>query len=487
MSDAAAGSAAASLKLKGNVKEPAAEGERDLISCVKERLKNDGLQTVSKLLHESRAENRILKEKNNQLERTVDTLSNRLLKSATGSVPTSNGDSHTVSNQDEEALLPASSKHLVENLIRENNRLKHQLHNPQKIDEINMKACNLQSLNTALKQEKRRLEQELADLKSAIDMSDNEKDQHIIRLLAQLRSTDQKFEGEKNHRMTLEAEICKLKDELTDTAQKCLNMRRQLPSTTNSSHGQGEERINSLPEALESLGKSGTVPELSEQSLYEQNSRLEARCNYLEQQVRSLQKSSLNSRTPEQLVTENSMLKEKLAEKDEKIRQLKEQCDVLKHQLDAYHEDFKEERTDRVRTTRKYTKMEEDFRNLAMQVPTALNTGTNAWDGRQQAAARPRSSQPAVRFSTQSSKPASKDTQRKPVSGRSNDKSSAKTAVAPNFEGDNDSLSSQTELVRPTLSGKQKTELACYKCDKRFGVDHHSELIDHLDTCTGPA
>ena len=45
------------------------------------RLKNDGLQTVSKLLHESRAENRILKEKNNQLERTVDTLSNRLLKS----------------------------------------------------------------------------------------------------------------------------------------------------------------------------------------------------------------------------------------------------------------------------------------------------------------------------------------------------------------------------------------------------------------------
>lgn len=129
----------------------------------------------------------------------------------------------------------------------------------------------------------------------------------------------------------------------------------------------------------------------------------------------------------------------------------------------------------------------EHYNTLLQQVPTALNTGTNAWDGRQQAAARPRSSQPAVRFSTQSSKPASKDTQRKPVSGRSNDKSSAKTAVASNFEGDNDSLSSQTELVRPTLSGKQKTELACYKCDKRFGVDHHSELIDHLDTCTGPA
>jgi len=60
-----------------------------------------------------------------------------------------------------------------------------------------------------------------------------------------------------------------------------------------------------------------------------------------------------------------------------------------------------------------------------------------------------------------------------------------KTIVSePIIEEDTISLSSQTDVVRPSLPGKQ-TDLACYKCDKKFGFDMHSDLIDHLDICTG--
>lgn len=38
----------------------------------------------------------------------------------------------------DEDHLPSSSKQLVENLIRENTKLKHQVHNPQKLDELNL-------------------------------------------------------------------------------------------------------------------------------------------------------------------------------------------------------------------------------------------------------------------------------------------------------------------------------------------------------------
>lgn len=63
----------------------------------------------------------------------------------------SSGEPCTISNQyDEEVALPPSSKQLVENLIRENNKLKHQLHNPQKIDELNMVSLRISTANVTL-------------------------------------------------------------------------------------------------------------------------------------------------------------------------------------------------------------------------------------------------------------------------------------------------------------------------------------------------
>lgn len=44
------------------------------------RLRTEGLNTVSKLLHESRAENKLLKDRNAQLERSLDSVNVKLQK-----------------------------------------------------------------------------------------------------------------------------------------------------------------------------------------------------------------------------------------------------------------------------------------------------------------------------------------------------------------------------------------------------------------------
>lgn len=51
--------------------------DSELTDC---RLRSEGLNTVSKLLHDARAENKSLKERNVQLERSLDIASVKLQK-----------------------------------------------------------------------------------------------------------------------------------------------------------------------------------------------------------------------------------------------------------------------------------------------------------------------------------------------------------------------------------------------------------------------
>ena len=67
-----------------------------------------------------------------------------------------------------------------------------------------------------------------------------------------------------------------------------------------------------------------------------------------------------------QCTAENKMLKERLSDRDAEIKRLKEECALLKHQLEVYHEDFKKERADRELTHQKFSKMETQYNNLAM-------------------------------------------------------------------------------------------------------------------------
>lgn len=65
-------------------------------------------------------------------------------------------------------------------------------------------------------------------------------------------------------------------------------------------------------------------------------------------------------------MSENHKLKEKLSEREGEIVQLREQCSLLKHQLDVYQEDFKKERSDRELTNQRYSQMEERYRDMTV-------------------------------------------------------------------------------------------------------------------------
>lgn len=80
-----------------------------------QKIRKEGVETVSKLLHEAREENSVLTKKNLALETVVRNLQSRL---------SSNGISGELGLEEDESFIPGSSKRLLDNLARENKRLR---------------------------------------------------------------------------------------------------------------------------------------------------------------------------------------------------------------------------------------------------------------------------------------------------------------------------------------------------------------------------
>lgn len=80
-----------------------------------QKIRKEGVETVSKLLHEAREENSNLTKKNLALETVVRNLQSRL---------SSNGMSNEFGLEEDESFIPGSSKRLLDNLARENKRLR---------------------------------------------------------------------------------------------------------------------------------------------------------------------------------------------------------------------------------------------------------------------------------------------------------------------------------------------------------------------------
>ncbi len=82
------------------------------------KIRNEGISTITACLQEERQENAQLRSKMNKLEQSVTTLQGRL--TATGHSPHS-------SLENGETVLPGPSKQLMDNLVRENTRLRQSL------------------------------------------------------------------------------------------------------------------------------------------------------------------------------------------------------------------------------------------------------------------------------------------------------------------------------------------------------------------------
>jgi hypothetical protein len=80
-----------------------------------QKIRKEGVETVSKLLHESREENANLTKKNVALEMVVRNLQSRL---------SLYGISDGMALEEGDMFIPGSSKQLLDNLARENKRLR---------------------------------------------------------------------------------------------------------------------------------------------------------------------------------------------------------------------------------------------------------------------------------------------------------------------------------------------------------------------------
>ena len=98
-----------------NLKILVHQQQRELQS---QKIRNEGVTTITTCLQEEREENNQLRNKIQKLEQSVVTLQSRL--SASGHVS-------NVNTQEGESVLPGPSKQLMENLVRENTRLRQSL------------------------------------------------------------------------------------------------------------------------------------------------------------------------------------------------------------------------------------------------------------------------------------------------------------------------------------------------------------------------
>ena len=98
-----------------NLKILVQQQQRELQS---QKIRNEGVTTITTCLQEEREENSQLRNKIQKLEQSVVTLQSRL--SATGH-------NSNLNVQEGESVLPGPSKQILENLVRENTRLRQSL------------------------------------------------------------------------------------------------------------------------------------------------------------------------------------------------------------------------------------------------------------------------------------------------------------------------------------------------------------------------
>lgn len=88
-----------------------------------QKIRRDGVETVSRLLAEARQENLALKKKQAAMDTLIQNLHNRLIV---------NGISTSHSVEGDEVIVPGMSKQTLNSLVVENARLRNMLHSDQK-------------------------------------------------------------------------------------------------------------------------------------------------------------------------------------------------------------------------------------------------------------------------------------------------------------------------------------------------------------------
>ncbi|WAR21821.1 TNIP2-like protein, partial [Mya arenaria] len=210
------------------------------------KIRKGGAETVSKLLQESKQESVGLKKKIGQLETVIRNLQSRLEK---------HGLSTEIVLNENETYVPGHSKRLLENLTRENSRLRNLARSKSGDPE---ELAYLQQTNADLQREKNALEANVFELQHILQSSDSEKDQTITLLREELAQCQNEVASREEKVRHLAEESRTLQQQLFSVAEQCRQLARKLD----------EQGKITTPETVcsESSDNSGELARMAEEN-----------------------------------------------------------------------------------------------------------------------------------------------------------------------------------------------------------------------------
>lgn len=374
-----------------------------------QKIRKEGVETVSKLLQESRLENNLLQKRNKTLETVIRNLQSRL---------TNNGLSDSITLEEGDMFIPGTSKQVLDNLTRENARLRALVKNasvdPEEITKLHKILKEKISENESLQQSLSTNQTRVVELEKVLNSSESQKDVEI----SHLRNTIQNMHSDSQTRdvlcHSLTEETVNLRSQLRDVAARCQEMAIKLDHGEKSFEGhedrkgvssqdQSEIVARLRDEALLHKSRAEEVTKMNKR-WQEYNSQREKYVQYLENTVkeleRNLQTAQATQVTPERSQVINSALEEakrrltatehekkqleqELQERNRHLIQQSEQIDrlqaqlannqgghhsdtetieALKAQIQICTEDFESERRDREKAQEKLDRVEKELK-----------------------------------------------------------------------------------------------------------------------------
>ncbi|XP_052227618.1 optineurin-like isoform X2 [Dreissena polymorpha] len=368
------------------------------------KAKNEGAETVSKLLQESKQECAGLKKKAGQLESVIKNLQSRLEQ---------HGLSTDIVLNESETYVPGHSKRLLENLTRENTRLRNLIRSkscdPEELARLQQENADLQSSVAELQNDLKSSADEkcrtINELRQELSVLNNELSsrQHLVtRLVEQRQDLQQQLVSVAEQCRTLASRL----DEQAKEAEKVVQSATQKTSQDSSNiavlaenkelkkqikevmemnrrwqefHTQREEYVNklrsdldrklaSVPEVKASQGQASVEAEFNR--MLDKNKCLTGEIEEIKRQRTRLTRDyELSKRDMENAAGQITALKKEIAELSKsghrKQRESEsETINALKAQIQICTEDFESERRDRERAQNKLGRLENEIEHL---------------------------------------------------------------------------------------------------------------------------
>ncbi|KAK3094311.1 hypothetical protein FSP39_000184 [Pinctada imbricata] len=486
-----------------------------------QKYRNGGVETVSNLLHEAKQENNALLKKNRTLETAISNLQSRL---------TSNGLSGSLNIEETDIFVHGTSKQLLDNLAKENSRLRTLLKgaslDPEEIQQLHQttkeQLGEIENLNGELQKQIVKV----MELERLLNSSDSEKDAEITKLRHQVKDMKESSRTREVLCSSLAEETHNLRQQLHDVALRCQQMALRLEENKENAKKTKLDQDDSSPSAeLLKLKDDNFTLQSQLEEVTKMNHRWQAYNNSNELKMRELMEELENARafsvSPERTESINKALEEakhKLRSLEKQKHQLERDLEEKKsllllqsQEIEKLRADLDTSRDALSRTRQQHVKVEHNYlSNQGIYNDFNLTpAGQQNFPYDTQLAARGPRASPAA--DKQSEVDGSLQTDAEPHSGSKlistsitgkrspafSDKESDNNKTETNNDNDyglsgtvpllNDLEDDHTENedLRQSSNGSRKNSqiLTCPKCGREFVTEEHTDLLEHLELC----